>query len=149
MISFWFRRFQFFSEFMSTITCYLFSVCFYWLFLRDKKAREHSSIPDFWVGFLDLGNNPQKVAKSLNDIRRRRQVLNVELVQTVCNYEAQRFMHSPLEIRRWPLKGMEEEERILRGKIRILSNISCVKFLMKAQCFGVWLQYIQILLQQN
>ena len=89
------------------------------------------------------------MAKSLNDIRRRRQVLNVELVQTVCNYEAQRFMHSPLEIRRWPLKGMEEEERILRGKIRILSNISCVKFLMKAQCFGVWLQYIQILLQQN
>ena len=50
------------------------------------------------------------MAKSLNDIRRRRQVLNVELVQ-----EAQRFMHSPLEIRRWPLKGMEEEERILRG----------------------------------
>ena len=56
------------------------------------------------------------MAKSLNDIRRRRQVLNMKLVQTVCNYEAQRFMHSPLEIRRWPLKGMEEEERI---KIRM------------------------------
>ena len=44
---------------------------------------------------------------------------------------------------------MEVRKKGGNKNFKILSNISCVKFLMKAQCFGVWLQYIQILLQQK